>query len=36
MRALKKNMVSFWYALYQESEPIRDENGLLTGEKTSS
>lgn len=36
MRALKKNMVPFWYALYQESEPIRDENGLLTGEKTLS
>lgn len=36
MRALKKNMVPFWYALYQESEPTRDKNGLLTGEKTSS
>ena len=36
MRALKKNMVPFWYSLYRESEPIRDENGLLTGEKTSS
>lgn len=36
MRALKKNMVPFWYSLYRESEPIRDENGLMTGEKTSS
>lgn len=36
MRALKKNMVPFWYALYQESKPARDTNGLLTGEKTSS
>lgn len=36
MRALKKNMVPFWYSLYQKSEPIRDENGLLTGERTSS
>lgn len=36
MRTLKRNMVSFWYSLYRESEPARDENGLLTGEKTSS
>lgn len=36
MRALKKNTVPFWYSLYQKSEPVRDENGLLTGEKTSA
>lgn len=36
MRTLKKNMVPFWYALYQESKPARDTNRLLTGEKTSS
>lgn len=32
MRALKKNMVPFWYSLYEDSFPVTDEDGLLMGE----
>lgn len=35
MRCLLKNKVPFWYSLYEESAPITDENGLLTGENTT-
>lgn len=36
MRALRKNMVPFWYSLYEGSSPVTDENGLLTGENSVS
>lgn len=35
MRALKKNMVPFWYSLYEGSYPVTDEDGLLTGENSA-
>ena len=33
MRGLEKNKQSFWYALYERSEPILDEGGNEIGEK---
>ena len=33
MRGLERNKQTFWYALYERSEPILDENGDEIGEK---
>ena len=33
MRGMSKNKQSFWYALYERSEPILDEDGNEVGEK---
>lgn len=33
MRGLERNKQSFWYALYERSEPILDEDGNEVGEK---
>ena len=32
MRALQRNKRSFWFALYEGEEKVRDEEGFLTGE----
>ena len=33
MRSLERNKQTFWYALYERSEPILDEDGNEVGEK---
>lgn len=34
MRGMERNKQSFWYALYERSEPILDENGYEVGEQS--
>ena len=34
MRGMSKNKQSFWYALYERSEPILDEDGNEIGEQS--
>lgn len=34
MRGMSKNMQTFWYALYERSEPILDEYGNEVGEQS--
>lgn len=34
MKAMERNKKKFWYALYERSEPILDEDGNEVGEQS--